>query len=84
MKSFRRVRSGQLRHARCRHCEELLTYVDEVGWLDPALNHSYDICPRDPYGNHEPPRKPSRSAQLIAPRSARARKSQAQGSRSEA
>jgi len=43
---------GQLTPSECRHCGEKVVYVDEVGWFDPDLTHSYDICPGDPYGNH--------------------------------
>ncbi len=28
-------------------------YGEDVGWFDPDAAHTYDICPRDPYGNHE-------------------------------
>jgi hypothetical protein len=33
--------------------------VDGIGWLDPDAGDTYDICPEDPYGNHEPSRPPT-------------------------
>jgi hypothetical protein len=44
--------SGEL--TRCQHCHQSICFVPEVGWLDPGLGHSYDICPADAYGNHLP------------------------------
>lgn len=41
-------------HAVCAHCHQRIVEVDEVGWVDPDGGDSYDLCPGDPYGNHEP------------------------------
>lgn len=53
MKPLRRIHNGRLYLFSCRRCDEIVVYVDYVGWLDPVATHTYDICPGDPYGNHE-------------------------------
>ncbi len=44
---------GSRTTARCRHCRETLTYVPDVGWVNPAIGGAYDMCDADPYANHE-------------------------------
>lgn len=48
------VRREQVAHRRavCRGCGHGIVCVAAVGWFDPGLGRSYDICPRDRYGNH--------------------------------
>lgn len=54
----------------CVHCGQLIVRVPEVGWFDPHLGTSYDICPADRYGNHLPESDPEvqRLRALITPR----------------
>ena len=40
--------------AQCRHCHQRIIEVPDVGWLDPDGGDTYDLCPVDRYGNHEP------------------------------
>ena len=37
----------------CQHCGHPIAWVDAVGWVDTSTA-SYDMCERDPYGNHQP------------------------------
>jgi len=37
----------------CLHCGQPLAYVDDVGWV-AVVGDDYDMCARDPYGNHLP------------------------------
>jgi hypothetical protein len=50
------VRSEHRTHPRavCRNCGQLIVRVDGIGWLDPDIWDTYDLCPDDPYGNHQP------------------------------
>ncbi|MBC9733025.1 hypothetical protein [Nocardioides marmotae] len=48
-----RIHQGPLPRSTCRHCSEALVWDAEVGWFDPAAHHSYDMCPRDLYANHD-------------------------------
>ena len=33
---------------------QTIVRVDDIGWFDPEGADSYDICPGDRFGNHEP------------------------------
>jgi hypothetical protein len=54
MRITHRSDSVALPKARCRYCGQLIVDVPGVGWLDPDPGDSYDICPAQPYGIHEP------------------------------
>jgi len=54
MKTLLKVDHQPHRRAVCRHCHQSIVDVDGVGWLDPDVGDTYDICPGDVYGNHEP------------------------------
>jgi hypothetical protein len=56
----------------CRHCGQHIVRVPEVGWVDPVAGDSYDVCPGDPFGNHDPaPAAPARPRRLRSPWAAR-------------
>ena len=40
--------------SRCRACGHLIVEVPEVGWIDPDRGDTYDLCPLDPWANHDP------------------------------
>jgi hypothetical protein len=37
----------------CHQCGHPLAWVADVGWVDMASD-CYDMCEKDPYGNHQP------------------------------
>ena len=54
MKSFGRHEVLHTEHRRCQHCHQVIVAVPEVGWVDPAKDHPYDMCPDQPMGIHDP------------------------------
>lgn len=50
----RREDLAGLRSSRCRTCGQLIVEVPEVGWIDPDRGDTYDLCPLDPWANHDP------------------------------
>jgi hypothetical protein len=43
-----------LPHAHCRYCHQEIVEAAGIGWLDPTPGDTYDVCPDNPYGDHEP------------------------------
>ena len=56
MKTWIRREAIHTPPARCRNCRRLIFEVPEVGWVDPRAGASYDLCPADRFGNHDPDR----------------------------
>ena len=54
MRIGRSVDGKDLAHARCRYCHQEIVEDPEVGWFDPKPGDSYDMCPDNPNGEHEP------------------------------
>jgi hypothetical protein len=38
----------------CARCHQRIVYLVDVGWVDPHRDSCFDMCERDPYGNHWP------------------------------
>ncbi|MCX6396330.1 MAG: hypothetical protein NTV23_07590 [Propionibacteriales bacterium] len=43
-----------LLHGHCRHCGRPIVFAPGSGWIDPWPGDSYDLCPENEYGNHQP------------------------------
>ncbi|MCX6395781.1 MAG: hypothetical protein NTV23_04800 [Propionibacteriales bacterium] len=42
------------RHAQCLHCGHEILLARHVGWIELYPGESYDICPDDEDGRHQP------------------------------
>lgn len=54
MKTFAITGTEIFGQSTCLHCHQLIVEVADIGWVDPDLGDSYDLCPSDPFANHQP------------------------------
>lgn len=49
-----RIPAQALMHGHCRHCAQPMVFQPRCGWVVLHPGDTYDICPENEYGPHEP------------------------------
>jgi hypothetical protein len=48
----------------CKHCHASIVFLPAFGWVSlDCLDDCYDMCPAEPFANHEPPTHARHSGQ---------------------
>lgn len=54
MQTFHRASDTSMRHSQCLHCRQEIMLAPRVGWIELYPGQSYDVCPADESGRHQP------------------------------
>ncbi|MCW2784405.1 MAG: hypothetical protein JWP74_922 [Marmoricola sp.] len=54
MDALNNIAAAPLRHAHCEHCEHEIVLAPRVGWIEIFPGDTYDLCPDNETGRHQP------------------------------